>query len=108
MNIFFKTIFPFAAVFSIALAFFSFEGLADEFDCCYIETKEKSVHVIVYQEEDGMKRDVIWRGQLKEGEKKKIPCRGENIRYDYTTDLDQPWEGDVSSSCINKETIIIP
>ena len=82
---------------------------AGENDCIL----KASVDVIVEVwnlDNQGNKGHRIWKGLIKQGEKKPIKSRHGQIRYAQTTVIDEnePLSGDISRGCENGQTIGVP
>ena len=71
--------------------------------------EDRDIWVIVYSESrDGDRGEVIWEGKIPASGKKEIKCDTGNIRYQYTMEKDQPYEGDLSRWCDSGHTIKLP
>lgn len=80
---------------------------AAEDNSCYIQApSEMDLGVIIFEEDDdGNRGEILWKGNLKAGEKKLIQSRWGQIRSGYATDPNQPYSGDVFAVCHDKQTV---
>lgn len=85
------------------------KSVCAEDNSCWLQAfKINDVWVIVYDEStDGQRLGVIWKGKIKAGEEVKISSSQGRIRYDYKTDVDQPYVGDISSGCFDGRTQLV-
>ena len=82
---------------------------AGENDCVL----EAAVDVIVEVwdlDDEGNKGQRIWKGLIKQGQKKPIKSRHGQIRYSQTTVVDEnePLSGDIGRNCHNGQIIGVP
>lgn len=81
---------------------------AEEYSCWLVAPDQNDVWVIVYlADTDGNRLDPIWEGKLGAGQKKQIKCDTGHIRYDYTLEKGDPYEGDHSRPCEGQNEILI-
>ena len=99
-------------ILTIAVLFFLSLGsqvAAAEFTCGLSAPGQDDIWVIVYEANaDGDRGDPIWEGKIPAGKKIQIKCDNGHIRYQYTREEDQPYEGDVSRWCDGNEEIQLP
>ena len=102
-------IFVFLMMFS-ALSLYPLIANAGENDCVL----QASVDVIVQvwdADDQGNKGNTIWKGLIKQGEKKPIKSRYGQIRYSsstYVNEDDPPLSGDYDRPCNDGLTIGVP
>jgi hypothetical protein len=101
-------IFVFLMMFS-ALSLDPLIANAGENDCVL----QASVDVIVQvwdADDEGNKGNTIWKGLIKQGQKKPIKSRYGQIRYSSTTAIDEnePLSGDFDRPCYDGLTIGVP
>lgn len=78
---------------------------------CYLEAGSADVFVIVWEEDrQGNKRQQIWQGIVKKGQRVKIPNRFGSIRYSSTvyTESKDALSGDQSRWCSDANTVGVP
>lgn len=79
---------------------------AAEYTCWINAPDQDDIWVIVYHADtDGNRGNPIWKGKISAGQRKQIKCNDGNIRYDYATEENQPYEGDVSRTCSDNNDI---
>jgi hypothetical protein len=103
MLIFWMTVFA-------TVIFLPMQVSAAEDNSCYIQApSEMDLWVIIFEEDnDGNRSEkILWKGKLKAGEKKLLQTRWGMIRYEYATDPNQPYSGDVTAVCHDKQTVMI-
>lgn len=82
--------------------------LADDNTCWLSAPQQDDVWAVVYDADaDGNRGNVIWKGKIDAGQKIKIVSTDGHIRYDYTTDPDQPYQGDVSVGCYGQRNFSV-
>lgn len=96
------------AVFATVI-FLPMQVSAAEDNSCYIHApSDTDLWVIVFEEDnEGNRGEILWKGNLKAGEKKLIQSRWGMIKYEYATDPNQPYSGDVTAVCHDKQTVTI-
>lgn len=89
------------------LAWASFVYAQD--NTCWVEaSSQDDIWVIVYDADaDGNRGDMIWQGKINAGGKIKISSTDGHIRYNYKTDPNQPYEGDVAVGCFGQRSFLI-
>jgi len=80
-----------------------------EDNTCWLEApSQDDVWVIVYDADaDGNRGNVIWQGRISAGGKIKVVSTHGNIRYDYKTDPDQPYAGDITVGCFGQRSLSV-
>ena len=82
-------------------------AFADDNSCWISAPAQDDVWVIIYDADaDGNRNNFIWKGKIAAGQKVKVNSTDGHIRYDYTFDPDQPYEGDVSLGCYGDQTFL--
>ena len=97
----------FFVVFSLSLAFSS--ALHAEDNTCWITAPaQDAVWVKVHDSDrDGNRGPLIWKGKIEAGQEHKIVSTQGHIRYTYTRDQYQPYEGDNSVGCYDERRITV-
>jgi hypothetical protein len=93
-----------------SVGFLSTTQAAEREPYCYLEAST-DVMVVVWNLDDmGNKGAVLWKGVLKQGERKFIRTFDGKIRYSSTKDYEDkgPLEGDRDRWCGSGETIGVP
>jgi len=81
---------------------------ADDNSCWITAPPQDDVWAIIYDADvDGNRNNVIWKGKIAAGQKVKIQSTSGQIRYDYTFDPNQPYDGDVPVGCFGQQSISI-
>ncbi len=81
---------------------------AEDNSCWLQAPSQDDVWVIIYDADaDGNRGDIIWQGKIAAGQKIEVTSTDGHIRYDYTRDKDQPYEGDIADGCYQKNNILI-
>ena len=81
---------------------------ADDNSCFLSAPAENDVWVIVHDADaEGDTNGVIWQGKIMAGQKVRIQSTSGNIRYDYRTDPDDAYGGDVSVGCYGEQSFIV-
>jgi len=97
--------------FGIGLVFSHFwvsSALADDNTCWIQGSEQDDVWVIIHDADgDGNRRQVLWEGKIAAGQKIKIESTDGFIRYDYKSDPNQPYEGDISVGCTGDQTFLV-
>lgn len=94
-------------LFMLSLVWIPFLFAADN-TCWLIAPAQEDVWVIVYNENSESTRDgIIWQGKIPAGGKIKVTSTVGHIRYQYKTNPDEGYAGDISADCFQKVTISI-
>ena len=75
---------------------------------CWISTGQQDVWVIIYDaNEEGDREGVLWEGKIPAGEKVKVKSTKGHIRYQYKTNPNEGYEGDLSTECYQQITVLV-
>ena len=81
---------------------------AEDNTCRLMAPAQDDVWVIVHDADaDGNRGKIIWRGKIAAGQEIEVASTDGHIRYNYTRDKDQPYEGDIAEGCYQKNNIQI-
>ena len=93
--------------FVLSLVFVPFLS-AENNSCRLTAPAQDDVWVIVYDADgDGNRGKILWQGKIAAGQEIEVTSTDGHIRYDYTRDKDQPYEGDITEECYPDNTILI-
>ncbi len=88
---------------------FSAHIQAADNSCRIMAGRQNDVWVQVFDADaDGNRNQVLWEGRIEAGKKITIHSTDGHIRYNYKLDPNQPYQGDLSRGCFNKNTIEVP
>ena len=100
-------IFPAMIIFATFLS----TGEASEADTyCYLQASRDVRVEVSNLDDEGNKGYVIWKGLIKQGDRKLIRTFAGQLRYSYTTDIEDnaPLQGDIGRWCNGGEIIGVP
>ena len=81
---------------------------AEDNSCVIVGGRQNDVWVIIYDaDRSGNRNDVIWKGKIKANQQVEIVSSQGFIRYDYTLDPNEPYQGDKSVGCFEKRKILV-
>ena len=81
---------------------------AEDNTCRLMAPAQDDVWVIVHDADaDGNRGKIIWRGKIAAGQEMAVASTDGHIRYDYTRDKDQPYEGDIAVGCYQNNNVLI-
>lgn len=81
---------------------------AEDNTCRLVAPAQDDVWVIVHDADaDGNRGKIIWKGKIAAGQEIEVASTDGHIRYDFTHDKDQPYEGDIAAGCYQKNSILI-
>jgi hypothetical protein len=87
---------------------FAHDVYAEDNSCRLAASLQDDVWVIVYDADaHGNRGKIIWKGKIAAGQEIEVTSTDGHIRYDYTHDKDQPYEGDVAVGCYQKNKILV-
>ncbi len=99
-----KSICVLVVLFSILV--FSPALKAEDNSCWIVGSPQDDVWVIVYDADaEGNRGNVIWKGKVEAGKEQKIVSTDGHIRYEYTREQHQPYEGDKAVGCLQQRRI---
>jgi hypothetical protein len=77
---------------------------------CVLSANNGEVWLKVYQEKgESEKGDPIWNGHLDKGDTHTLDApSNDRIRYDYKTDLNDDYHGNVGATCADGNTLSVP
>jgi hypothetical protein len=97
----------FSLVFMLGLALTPYL-YAEDNTCRLMAPAQDDVWVIVYDADaDGNRGKIIWRGKITAGQQIAVASTDGHIRYNFTRDKDQPYEGDIAVGCYQNNNILI-
>lgn len=74
--------------------------------CRIMGSLQNDVWVIIYDaDSDGNRGPIIYKGKVEAGKEVPIKSTDGHIRFDYTLDPNQPYDGDLSRACFGNRTI---
>ncbi|MGD8700963.1 MAG: hypothetical protein PVG51_07150 [Desulfosarcina sp.] len=81
---------------------------AQDNTCRLTAPAQDDVWVIVYDADaDGNRGKIIWQGKIAAGQEIEVASTDGRIRYDFKRDPDQPYQGDISVGCFQKNSFLI-
>jgi hypothetical protein len=81
---------------------------AEDNTCRLMASAQDDVWVIVYDADvDGNRGKIIWKGKIAAGQEIAVTSTDGHIRYNYTHDKDQPYEGDIAVGCYQGHGILV-
>ena len=81
---------------------------AQDNSCKIMAPDENDVWVIIYDTDAGGNRQgVLWEGRIKAGHTIPITSSNGLIWYEYTSDPNQPYDGDTQMGCYQGHTILV-
>lgn len=81
---------------------------AEDNSCRLTAPPQDDVWVIIYDADgDGNRGEIIWKGKIAAGQEIAVTSTDGHIRYDFTRDKDQPYEGDIAVECYQQKNILI-
>lgn len=87
---------------------FAHDLYAGDNSCRLTAPSQDDVWVIVYDADaDGNRGKNIWKGKIAAGQEIEVTSTDGHIRYDYTRDPDQPYQGDIAVGCYQKTSILV-
>jgi hypothetical protein len=89
--------------------FLYFADLHAEDNSCWLTAPiQDDIWVKVHDtDRDGNRGSFIWKGKIEAGKAKKIESTEGYIRYDFTRDRNQPYEGDISVGCFGQKRLSV-
>jgi hypothetical protein len=77
---------------------------------CILEASADVIVEVWNVDDKGNKGYRLWMGLIKQGQQKRIASQHGQIRYAYTTEIDEnePLSGDIDRSCENGNIIGVP
>lgn len=92
----------------MASLLFAVSVQAENNTCRIMGSRLHDVWVIVYDADaDGNRGPVIWEGKVEAGKKIPITSTDGHIRFDYTEDPNEPYEGDLSRTCFENKIVVV-
>ena len=86
----------------------SLHAYAGDNSCRIMAGAQDDVWVIVYDADaEGDRGPIIWKGKIEAGQSIPITSTDGHIRYDYTLDPNQPYDGHLSRWCNGQNTILM-
>ncbi len=93
------------SIFSLSLVLSS-ALRAEDNTCWIVAPPQDAVWVKVHDSDrDGNPGPLIWKGKIEAGQEQKITSTQGHIRYSYTRDEYQPYEGENSVGCYDERRI---
>ena len=81
---------------------------AEDNTCWLKAPPQEDVWVIVYDADaDGNRGDIIWQGKIPAGQEIKVESTDGLIRYDSKTEINQPYDGDISLGCFGQQSFYV-
>ena len=81
---------------------------AEDNSCVIVCDRQRDVWVIIYDaDRSGNRGEVLWKGKVEADQQVEIVSSEGRIRYDYTLEPNDPYEGDVSVGCFDKRKILV-